>query len=211
MMIQKYVLIAAVLSMAAGVSLGQDREPYHVNTYSDEGNGNGFLKQNLFIGGGLELGFAANQFNVGVNPEVGYSLTRWLDAGLVVNFNYVSVSPDPSGYYNPDLSEKEFIYGGGVFARAFFLPFLFAAVQPEYNWTHDTQKYEAYATTYTYNVNASSLLLGLGYAHREVGSGTYYVAIMFDAGGSKWSPYNDVNGHPLPVIRAGFDLFVHKR
>lgn len=210
MMIQKSVLLAFCLSTAAVVAVAQDQPPSRVNTYTDEGSGKGFLKQNLFIGGSLDLGFAADQFNVGINPEVGYSLTRWLDAGLVANFNYVSVSPDPTGYYNSDLSEKEFIYGGGVFARAFFVPFLFAAVQPEYNWTHDVQKYEAYATTYTFKENAASVLVGLGYTHREVGQGTYYLALMVDVGGSKFSPYNDVNGHPLPVIRAGFDIFVHR-
>lgn len=211
MIIHKFLVIAACVTMAATAAVAQERMPNRVNTYTDEGNGNGFLKQNLFIGGGLDLGFAADQFNVGVNPEIGYSLNRWLDAGLVINFNYVSVSADPTGYYNPDLSEKEFIYGGGAFARVFFLPFLFVAVQPEFNWTHDTQKYEAYSTTYTLNESAPSLLLGMGYARRQVGEGTFYLAIMFDAAGNKWSPYNDLNGHPLPVIRAGFDLFPHRR
>lgn len=211
MMIQKFFVTAFCLTLAAGVAVAQDHMPRQVNTYSDEGNGNGFLKQNLFVGGSLGLGFAGDQFTIGVNPEVGYSLTRWLDAGVVLNFNYISVTADPTGYYNPDLNEKEFIYGGGVFGRAFFLPFLFATVQPEINWTHDTQKYEAYGTQYTYNVNAPSLLCGLGYAHRMVGDGTFYLAVMFDVLGNQNSPYNDPYGHPLPVIRAGFDLFVHRR
>lgn len=209
-MIRK-VFIAVCLSMAALAGYAQGHMPSRVYTYTDEGNGNGFLKQNLFVGGSLGLGFAADQFGVGVNPEVGYSLTRWLDAGIVVNFNYNSISPDPSGYYNPDLSEKEFIYGGGIFARAYVLPFLFLTAQPEFNWTHDTQKYEASGgAAYTTNVNAPSLLLGLGYGHRMIGQGTFYIAIMFDVLGNANSPYNDINGNPLPVLRAGFDIFVHK-
>src|SRR5579863_8323726 len=112
MMTRKFIVLAAFFSMVALAGRAQDHMPNRVNTYTDEGDGTGFRKQNLFIGGSLGLGFAADQFSVGVNPEVGYSLNRWLDAGIVVNFNYNSVSPDPSGYYNPDLSEKEFIYGG---------------------------------------------------------------------------------------------------
>jgi hypothetical protein len=207
----KFFVLAFCLSMAGVAGLAQERMPNRVNTY-DEGNGSGFLKQNLFIGGGLDLGFEADQFGIGINPEVGYSLTRWLDAGIVLNFNYNSISPDPSGYYNPDVSEKQFIYGGGVFGRAFVLPFLFIAAQPEYNWIHDTQKYYASGgATYTNNVGAPSLLVGIGYGHREIGQGTYYFAIMFDVLGNTNSPYNDYYGHPMPVIRAGFDLFPHKK
>jgi len=198
--------------MAAVAGFAQDHTPARVNTYTDEGNGTGFRKENLFVGGGLGLGIGADQFSIGVSPEVGYSLNRWLDAGVVVNFNYNSVSPDPQGIYNPDLSEKEFIYGGGLFARAWVLPFLFLTAQPEFNWTHDTQKYEASGgATYVYNVNAPSLLVGIGYGRRMIGSGTFYFAIMLDVLGSTNSPYNDIYGHPLPVLRAGFDLFPHKR
>ena len=183
-----------------------------VNTYSDDGDGNGFLKQNLFLGGGLGLGFGTDQFNVGVNPEIGYSLFRWLDAGLVLNFNYNSISADPSGLYNPDVSEKQFVYGGGLFGRVFVLPFLFLTAQPEVNWTHDRQVYEGSGgATYVLNVNAPSLLLGVGYGHRMIGEGTFWLAVMLDVLGNSNSPYNDIYGHPLPVIRAGFDLFPHKR
>lgn len=209
---RKFLFLSVCMSMAAVAGFAQDHMPARVNTYTDEGNGTGFRKENLFIGSSLGIGFAADQFSVGVNPEVGYSLNRWLDAGIVVNFNYNSVSPDPSGVYNPDLSEKEFIYGGGLFARAYVLPFLFLTAQPEVNWTHDTQKYEANGgATYVYNVNAPSLLLGIGYGHRMIGEGTFYFALMFDVLGNVNSPYNDIYGHPLPVLRAGFDLFPNKR
>lgn len=209
---RKFLFLLAGISMAAFDCIAQDHMPNQVNTYTDQGDGTGFRKQNLFIGGSLGLGFAADQFSVGVNPEIGYSLNRWLDAGAVVNFTYNSISADPSGYYNPDVSEKEFIYGGGLFARAYVLPFLFLTAQPEINWTHDTQKYEASGgATYVLNVNAPSLLVGIGYGRRTIGEGTFYFALMFDVGGNTNSPYNDVYGHPLPVVRAGFDLFPHKR
>jgi hypothetical protein len=208
-MIRK-VVIAVCLSLTGLISFGQGHMPNRVTTYSDEGEGTGFLKQNLFLGGSLGLGFATDQFNIGLNPEIGYALNRWLDAGVVVNFNYNSISADPTFFYNPDLNEKQFIYGGGLFARAFVLPFLFVTAQPEFNWTHDTQKYEGTGGfTQTFTANAPSLLLGAGYSRRMIGQSTFYIALMFDVLGNANSPYNDINGHPIPVLRAGFDVFLH--
>ena len=179
-MIRK-VVIAVCLVLTGMVSFSQDHMPSRMNTYTDEGEGTGFLKQNLFIGGSLGLGFGTDQFNIGVNPEIGYSLNRWLDAGVVVNFNYNSISADPTGYYNPDVSQKEFVYGGGVFGRAYVLPFLFLTAQPEFNWTSITQKDETSGYSASYNANAPSLLLGIGYGRRVVGQSGFYIALMFDA------------------------------
>ena len=189
----------------------QDRMPGRVNTYTDEGDGTGFRKENLFIGGSLGLGFGSYNFDIGVNPEIGYSLNRWLDVGAVVNFSYSSERADPSFYYNPNVGSKQFVYGGGVFGRAYVLPFLFLTAQPEINWTSVTQTDESSGVKASYNANATSLLLGLGYGRRVVGESGFYIALMFDVLQDKNSPYNDAFGHPLPVIRAGFDIFVHKR
>jgi hypothetical protein len=212
MMKLQFIVLTVCLTMTAAAGFAQDHMPGRVNTYTDEGTGTGFRKQNLFVGGSLGLGFADNVFSIGVNPEVGYSLNRWLDVGIVANFTYNSVSPDPYGIYNPDLSEKEFIYGGGLFARAYVLPFLFLTAQPEFNWTHDRQVYEASGgATYVFEENAPSLLVGIGYGRRNIGQGTFWFALMLDVLGNTNSPYNDIYGHPVPVIRAGFDLFPHKR
>jgi hypothetical protein len=182
-----------------------------VNTYSDDGDGNGFLKQNLFLGGSLGLGFGTDQFSVGVNPEIGYSLYRWLDAGVVVNFNYNSISADPTYTFNNDEALKQFVYGGGVFARAFVLPFLFLTAQPEVNWISTTATYEGTGAPAAFksNTSAGSLLLGAGYSRRIIGQSSFYFALMFDVAGSPNSPYNDIYGHPEPVIRAGFDIYLH--
>jgi len=39
----------------------------------------------MFIGGGINLGFATNTFAVGATPEIGYSIAEWLDAGVSIN------------------------------------------------------------------------------------------------------------------------------
>jgi hypothetical protein len=195
--------------MTGLVTLAQERMPQQVSTYSDAEPATGFSKQNLFVGGSLGLGFGSYEFNIGVNPEVGYSLNHWLDVGMLVNFSYNSIQANPN--YNQNISSKEYIYGGGLFARAWFLPFLFATVQPENNWTSITQQDKTYGGTYKLNATAPSVLAGIGYGSHNVGQGSFYFAIMVDLLRNINSPYNDVYGHPLPVIRAGFDVFVHKQ
>jgi hypothetical protein len=212
-MIRKVIIAVSLLMIGLG-SFAQygGHMPSRVNTYSDDGDGNGFLKQNLFLGGSLGLGFGTDQFSVGVNPEIGYSLFKWLDAGLVVNFNYNSISADPTLYFNDNTAVKQFTYGGGVFGRAFVLPFLFLTAQPEVNWISTTETYEGTGGgSYKSNTSAGSLLLGAGYSRRIIGQSSFYFALMFDVAGSTNSPYNDIYGRPLPVIRAGFDIYLHGR
>ncbi|HVS98038.1 MAG TPA: hypothetical protein VHE54_16195 [Puia sp.] len=204
----KKLVLACCMWMTGLVAIAQDHMP-QVSTYTDEAPATGFRKENLFMGGSLGLGFGSYDFNIGVNPEIGYSLNHWLDVGAVVNFSYTSVRADPNLVYNDNVSSKEFIYGGGVFARAWFLPFLFATVQPEYNWTNITEQDKTYGGTYKLNVTAPSFLAGVGYGSHNTGQGTFYIALMVDFIRNVNSPYNDVYGHPMPVLRAGFDVFLH--
>ena len=207
----KKVVIALCSWMIVLAAHAQYRTPGRVNTYTDEGDGTGFRKENLFIGGSLQLGLGSYNFDIGINPEIGYSLNRWLDVGVVANILYSSVKADPTGYYNPDIGSKQFVYGGGIFGRAYVLPFLFLTAQPEFNWTSTTETDEASGEKYSATANAPSLLLGLGYGRRLVGESSFYIALMFDAISNVNSPYNDAFGHPLPILRAGFDFYLHGR
>jgi len=210
-MLKKILFAGCCLIAALGVG-AQERTPQRVYTYSDAAAGGGLQKENLFLGGSLALGLGSYQFNVGVSPEIGYSLNSWLDAGVVVNFNYNSIRADP--YYDDNIRYRTFNYGGGVFGRAYPLPFLFIAAQPEYNWISQNQKDMnpgAGGASATFNTSAPSLLLGAGYGQRVIGEGSFYISLMFDVLGDKNSPYNDFNGHPLPVIKAGFNIYLHKR
>ena len=205
------VVIAFCFWMVSLAGMAQERMPNRMNTYSDEAPASGFSKETLFVGGSLGLGFGSYNFDIGVNPEVGFSLNRWLDVGAVINFNYSSIRADPNFYYNADVGSKQFTYGGGVFGRAYVLPFLFLTAQPEFNWTSVTATDETNGFKDTYNANAPSLLLGVGYGRRVVGQSGFYIALMFDAISNKNSPYNDIYGHPLPVLRAGFDFYLTKK
>ncbi|HMH20533.1 MAG TPA: hypothetical protein VK563_02100 [Puia sp.] len=207
-MIKRIVITVCIfLPSLAGFAQHMPNRP---NTYSDEGTGTGFRKENLFVGGGLSLGFGSYNFNVGASPEIGYSLNSWLDAGLLLNFNYNSERADP--YYNGNVRFRDFNYGAGIFGRAYALPWLFFQVQPEYNWLHENQTYMgAGGGSLTFNAKAPSLLLGIGYGQRFVGHSSFYIAILFDALSDENSPYRDFNGKALPVIRAGFDFYLHQK
>jgi hypothetical protein len=184
-----------------------DHEQDRPNTYSDAEQVNGFRKENLFIGGSLALGFSTYDFNAGLSPELGYSVTKWLDAGALVNFNYTSIRANP--YYNNNIRQRSFNYGVGVFARAYPLPFLFFQAEPEYNWTSYNQKDMGSGATLNGQFQAASLLAGVGYSQRIVGRSSFYIAIMLDLLSNYGSPYRDQNGAAVPVIKAGFDIWLH--
>lgn len=194
-------MILGLVMCAAGVFAQRNPPP----TYSDA-NENELAGNRLFAGGSLALGFGSNTFNVGANPELGYSLSQWLDAGFVVNLNYTSERADP--YYNQNTRYRSFNYGGGVFARLFPVRFLFVQFQPELNWIHYSAKDFNNNLNYSNTVSAASLIGGIGYTQRVVGQGSYYIMIGLDLLNNANSPYRDsYSGAQLPIIRAGFDFY----
>src|SRR5579863_6554371 len=98
----KKVLFAVIALTISLSGFAQRRMPDRPNTYSDEDPTTGFSKQNIFLGGSVSLGYDGYEFDIGSSPEIGWSLNRYLDVGLVVNLNYSSLRADPSGYYNND-------------------------------------------------------------------------------------------------------------
>ena len=125
----KKLISAACLIVLAFQGMAQRHNPDRVNTYSDEENGgNGFRKENLFIGGSVNLGFSSYSFNAGAAPEIGYSLNRFVDVGALVNINYASERADP--YYNDNIRTRSINYGIGAFGRFYPINFLFLQVEP---------------------------------------------------------------------------------
>jgi hypothetical protein len=207
----KKVVLGVFLFVAGLQGFAQQHIPNRPYTYSDDnGSSSGFNKNNLFVGGTLNVGFSNISFNIGGAPEIGYSLTNWLDAGVLVNLNYNSERADPDGIYNDDTRYRSFNYGVGVFGRAYVLPFLFFTAQPEFNWVNYNTKYMPTGQSASLTTNATSLLLGIGYGQRVIGQGSFYISLMFDALSSTYSPYRDFNGAAVPVIKAGFDIYLHK-
>ena len=89
--------------------------------------------------------------------------------------------------------------------------FLHVQVQPEYNWINSSQKNVISGQTFKYNYSAESLLVGIGYGSRMVGSQYSYVTLMIDVLQNINSPYRDQFNDPLPVFRAGFGMYLNRK
>lgn len=162
--------------------------------------------QRFFTGGSLNVGFSGYSTNLGISPIFGYSLTNWMDAGISLNVNYIS----QRDYQEVGDKLRQTLIGPGAFVRLFPVNFLFASAQYEYNFIR--YKYiPSPAGNYVSNkvhVNASSLLLGAGYAggRQRGGNSYYYFSISWDVLGDRNSPYVDSYGRTVPVIRAGYNI-----
>ena len=166
----------------------------------------GFNKENLFTGGTVSLGFYNNTFLIGASPIFGYSLTNWLDAGVVVNYNYSSYR-DYNGLLNAKLRQN--VFGGGGFVKIYPVRFLFAQAQVEHNFI--SQKYIPPSRTPVdkAKADAGSFLIGGGYTQGRMGRGGgpfYYLSVLFDVSNNVNSPYTDGYGRTIPIINGGLQI-----
>ena len=166
----------------------------------------GFKKENLFSGGSIALAFYTNTFLIGASPVFGYSVAKWLDAGLVFNYNYTSYRD----VYLFDDRQRQSNWGGGAFVRLYPIKFLFAQAQAEHNWMQVKYIYpDGTSPDPKTKFSGNSFLVGGGYCTgREPGSGQpfYYLSIMFDIGNDVYSPYTDAYGRTIPIIRGGLQI-----
>jgi hypothetical protein len=174
----------------------------------------GFKPERMFYGAAFNLGFSAGgwggtNFNIGANPEIGYSFTKWFDAGVSFNLNYFSYRlSDFSG----DYKQNSFNYGAGVFARIYPIQELFITALPEYNFINSRVQFENNGPNFKIKEQAFSMLAGIGYGRRFIGESGFYTAIMFDLANSPSSPY--ITTGPtgdlmkLPIFRAGFTMYL---
>ena len=197
---KKIVIVFALISSFYAVQ-AQDEEKGN-----DEKKG-GFKKENLFIGGNLNLGFSNSSTVLGISPYIGYSLNKYLDVAFSTNFSYTSVR-DYNEYGD---KIRQTIYGPGAFVRVFPFRFLFAQAQYEFNlinYRYIPSRNSINYLPFRESINASSFLVGGGYAggREGVGSSFYYFSVMWDVARSKNSPYVDGLQRALPVIRAGYNI-----
>ena len=181
-------------------------------TYTSDEGQTGFNTNRIFVGGGINLGFASNTFAIGASPEIGYTVARWLDAGIAFNVNYASQRADP--YYNGNIRQRNFSYGAGPFVRIYPVNFLFVQGQLEGNWSTIKLKDLNYDVESKYKYNSTSFIAGVGYTQRIIGQSSFYTLIGLDLLNDINSPYRDYNGAAIPIIRAGFDFYIgpsHKR
>lgn len=187
----KVILFLLLTFLSSSILIAQEEE-------EEKGK---FKKENIFIGSAINLGFSTGVFQLGANPEIGYSITKWLDAGISTNLNYTS-------YRFTGFSDRVFNYGAGSFVRIWPARFMFLSALPEYNFITITRKFTSGTASVKEKFNAGSLLLGAGYGNRIIGQSYSYFAIMFDAMNNTNSPYRDAENRALPIFRAGFAFYL---
>lgn len=193
----KFWSVCAALFCFLTPSFSQDRD-------------HSFRQENIFIGGSIGLGVGNGSFSVGGNPELGYTIAKWMDAGLIFNVNYYSYTAEANG----GVRQRSFNYGGGIFTRFYPVNGFFLTIIPEYNRINTKLKDIAYNYTGEEVIltrEAPSLLLGVGYGSREIGNSSFYTMLAFDAGNNTNSPYIGYYGSKLPILRAGFNFYLRPK
>ena len=170
----------------------------------------GFKQENIFVGGGASINGGYGQFSFGLSPEIGYSFTQWLDAGIGLNVIFTSVASNT--IYNPTSTKlRQWNYGGGPFFRVYPANFLFFQGQFEENWTKVKVKFDN-DLSHKQIEKASSLIAGIGYTQREARQGSYYFMVGLYLLKNLYSPYLGENDAgqlvPIPIVRAGITYYL---
>ena len=214
-----------VLVLACFLSINLFAQEKEMETVNESDEKKGFKMENLFTGGGIQLSFAGSTFIAGASPVLGYSINKWLDAGVVVNFTYYSnrhityYSPGTGLYYTSDDKLRQTLFGPGAFVKVYPVKFLFLQAQGEINFISQKIIYADNFPTEKTKYNVPSLLVGAGYCNGRQGVGDlfYYISLLVDVVKDRNSPYVEQisNGkvNILPIIRAGLQipLFQGKR
>ena len=174
------------------------------SSYAQDVKEKGFKKDQLFVGTGINLGFF-NGFILGLNPEVGYSLNRFIDMGVATNVNYITQN-------NPSYptSYRQLVVGGGPFVRIWPVNMIFLGSQFEYNSIAYSEKNNGVIMNREKR-HAPSLLVGGGYGSRNIGQSQFYTSIMVDVLRDVNSPYIDNFGRLQPVFRTTFLFYLRPK
>ena len=156
---KKVMIIVFSSCFAALSAFAQDEE----DRKEKEG---GFKKENLFTGGSISLAFYNNTFLVGGSPVFGYSLAKWVDLGLVANYNYTSYRDVT--YYGSDDKLRQSVYGGGSFIKIYPVRFLFVQAQAEHNFIKQKYIPAGGGASSTDKHEANSFLIGGGLYYQPV-------------------------------------------
>lgn len=162
-----------------------------------------FKKENLFVGGNVALGLGSGNFSVGVGPYFGYSLNRYIDLAVGLNYSYISQRD-----FNTTLKLRQSVIGPSAFVRLYPVKFLFAHAQYEYNFIKFKRIYGRGIPDDVAKINVPSFLIGPGFASgRDANNKSfYYISVLFDVMKNVNSPYTDNEGKVTPVIRAGYNI-----
>jgi hypothetical protein len=173
----------------------------------DNEKSGGFKKENIFIGTSLGLGIGGweNSFSIGANPQIGYSLAQWIDAGIVTNINYFSFRYTDGAF---NYKQNSTNYGAGGFIKLYPINMFHIQAQYEYNWINTKVTQQGTNISQTFKQEAPSLLLGVGYGQRIVGQSSFFTTLLLDVSRNINSPYVDNFGTAVPFFRTGFIVYL---
>lgn len=195
--------LLTILLLAASLSTNAQRD--------EEEEKNGFDLNRMYVGGSINLGFGSGSFAIGGNPQVGYSLTNWLDAGITTNLVYGSQRYNFNGI---DIRQRSWTYGGGPFVKIFPINMIHLQAQYEYNFIKGNVENLQNGFREEFSVSAPSLLVGAGYGQRVIGQSSFFTTILFDITKNDNSPYVTAEGNSkiaMPVVRAGFTVYLGRK
>ncbi len=176
----------------------------------------GFDINRMFLGGSVDVSFgglsgygSSSNFQFGLQPQVGYSIAEFFDAGILLNYNFQKAK-----FFNGEtIKVRGNVLGAGVFARIHFARQFFAAIQPEYNFSSIKVINQNSGLTSKDKYKAPSLLIGGGYGGRNIGESGFFTTLMIDVLGNVNSPYvqisNGIKSSPI-VYRATFIVYLKK-
>ena len=157
-----------------------------------------------YVGSGFNLGFF-NGFIGGLNPEIGYSLNRFIDAGLATNFTLITQND-----VNMGSTDRFTTIGAGPYVRIWPVNMLYVGGQFEYNLISFSTKANGEVFNRT-RFSAPSMLVGAGYGNRFIGESQFYTSIMIDVLKDPRSPYTDQFNRSLPVFRTAFLFYLRPK
>ncbi|MBL7702772.1 MAG: hypothetical protein JNM14_11000 [Ferruginibacter sp.] len=197
---KKIVIVLALMSTYNALQ-AQDEENV------SDGKKGGFKKENMFVGGNLDMSFSNSSTALGISPYVGYSINKYLDVAVSTNINYISLRD----YQEYGDKARQTVYGPGAFVRVFPFRFIFAQAQYEFNFIkfrYIPAKNSTFYSPFREGRDAHSFLVGGGYAggREGVGSSFYYISVMWDIGSNSYSPYKDELNRALPIFRIGYNI-----
>jgi hypothetical protein len=161
-----------------------------------------FKKENLFTGGTVGAGLGQGSVALGLGPYFGYSINKYVDVALALNYNYVSVR-DPF----IDQSYRLSIIGPSAFVRVFPIRSIFLQGQYEYNFIQYKTKVSG-TTAFVEKLKAKSMLVGAGFANgrEDIGDTYFYVSIFIDVLKDPNSPYVDQFSRKNAIFRTGINI-----
>ena len=211
----KNIIAVILVSFLALNTYGQEEEMKPAKERKSEKDG-GFQKDHLFTGGGVDLSFSSYNFVIGASPVLGYSFNKWFDAGIGLNFTYISQREAGYDGYGNVIATGNKIHQTDiaplVFARFYPLKFLFIQAQGEQNIISEKFIYANGGGSEKNKFDATSLLLGAGYCSGREGVGDffYYISLSVDVLKNRYSPYvqraADGTVNILPILKAGIQV-----